>query len=46
MTKTATHPSPEQRVALYARSIGDARWTEVDDHDDLARARALVREGL
>ncbi|MEZ4392602.1 MAG: phosphocholine cytidylyltransferase family protein [Polyangiales bacterium] len=33
-------------VALYARSIGDARWTEVDDHDDLGRARALVAGGL
>lgn len=33
-------------VALVARSIQAAEWTEVDDHADLARARALVRAGL
>ena len=33
-------------VALVARSIQAADWTEVDDHADLARARALVRAGL
>jgi choline kinase len=33
-------------VTLRARSLQGAAWTEVDDHADLARARALVREGL
>jgi choline kinase len=33
-------------VALFARSIQGAPWTEVDDHADLARARDLVRAGL
>ncbi|MFO0625764.1 MAG: phosphocholine cytidylyltransferase family protein [Polyangiales bacterium] len=33
-------------VTLHARSLQGAAWTEVDDHTDLARARALVREGL
>lgn len=32
----------ERGVGLFARSIGDALWTEVDDHADLARARELV----
>ena len=33
-------------VTLRARSLQGAPWTEVDDHADLARARALVRGGL
>jgi choline kinase len=33
-------------VTLRARSLQGAAWTEVDDHADLARARALVRGGL
>jgi choline kinase len=29
-------------LALNTVAVGDLAWTEVDDHDDLARARALV----
>jgi choline kinase len=33
-------------VSLRVVSVADLPWTEVDDHDDLARARSLVRAGL
>lgn len=33
-------------VSLRCASVADLPWTEVDDHEDLARARALIAAGL
>lgn len=33
-------------ASLRCVSVADLPWTEVDDHDDLARARAMIAAGL
>lgn len=36
----------DRGVSLRCVSVADLPWTEIDDHDDLARARAMISAGL
>ncbi len=41
-TRTATRSSPSAAARCGPRPIGDVSWVEVDNHDDLARAREIA----